>query len=218
MRKKIGLIVVLVLIMPVAAMAAIDPNDAHTYYGCDSCHTVHNAEVLTGVPLWNGHQTTTTFTLYTSDTFDATAEQPRGSSKLCLSCHDGLSYADPNSGLNEYYDHDNNDLTPDILDDHYSWMQYGDAAFGSYLRLQHPISLEYADSISVGDTELWAPGDARPQIGGEKIEDILLDADGYLECAGCHDVHATAVALNSLRVSNAGGPGGSQLCKTCHKK
>ena len=32
-------------------------------FGCDGCHVPHNAEALPGVPLWNGSDTTVTFTM-----------------------------------------------------------------------------------------------------------------------------------------------------------
>jgi hypothetical protein len=47
---------------------------------------------LPGVPLWNGLETKTTFTMYSSATFQGTIDgQPSGTSKLCLGCHDGAN-------------------------------------------------------------------------------------------------------------------------------
>lgn len=60
---------------------------------CVFCHTPHGA--TTGAaPLWNRKLGATTYTPYTSSSLDAAAiqgslDQPGGSSKLCLSCHDG---------------------------------------------------------------------------------------------------------------------------------
>jgi hypothetical protein len=60
---------------------------------CVFCHTPHAA--TSGVkPLWNRKMSTATYTTYTSSSLDAQAiegvlAQPGGSSKLCLSCHDG---------------------------------------------------------------------------------------------------------------------------------
>lgn len=62
---------------------------------CVFCHTPHGS--TSGVaPLWNRQlSTTTSYTTYSSNSLDATQisgavlEQPGGSSKLCLSCHDG---------------------------------------------------------------------------------------------------------------------------------
>ena len=60
---------------------------------CVFCHTPHAATpALT--PLWNKQVSGATYQVYTSSSLDAqaiagTLAQPGGSSKLCLSCHDG---------------------------------------------------------------------------------------------------------------------------------
>ena len=60
---------------------------------CVFCHTPHAAENLPGAPLWNRRQSNATYTPYTSKSLEANALElanaPGGSSKLCLSCHDG---------------------------------------------------------------------------------------------------------------------------------
>ena len=60
------------LFMGVAAWAQM----AHSDAGCDGCHVPHNAETLPGVPLWNGSETTVTFTMYSSATFQGTIGRP----------------------------------------------------------------------------------------------------------------------------------------------
>src|SRR3989344_4765644 len=55
---------------------------------CVFCHTPHFAQPST--PLWNKQDTGTTYTIYSTATMTAnTLGQPTGSSRLCLSCHDG---------------------------------------------------------------------------------------------------------------------------------
>ena len=58
---------------------------------CVFCHTPHGAENIPAAPLWNRQLSGATYTPYTSNSIDATdiAATPGGSSKLCLSCHDG---------------------------------------------------------------------------------------------------------------------------------
>ena len=61
---------------------------------CVFCHTPHGATQFPGSPLWNRQLSSQTYTTYTSPSLDAEAiagqlDQPAGSSKLCLSCHDG---------------------------------------------------------------------------------------------------------------------------------
>jgi hypothetical protein len=63
---------------------------------CVFCHTPHGADASQAAPLWNKTLANTTYTPYTSSSLDAatiqgaSAGQPLGSSKLCLSCHDGV--------------------------------------------------------------------------------------------------------------------------------
>lgn len=57
---------------------------------CVFCHTPHFANKTSGVPLWNRQLSSSTYTPYTSSSMQASpAAAPGGSSKLCLSCHDG---------------------------------------------------------------------------------------------------------------------------------
>ena len=61
---------------------------------CVFCHTPHGAD-SSQTPLWNKTLAAKTYTVYTSKSLDAetilnaSLDQPLGSSKLCLSCHDG---------------------------------------------------------------------------------------------------------------------------------
>jgi hypothetical protein len=63
---------------------------------CVFCHTPHGSDTSQAAPLWNKTLQNSTYTPYTSSSFDAaaiqgaSAGQPLGSSKLCLSCHDGV--------------------------------------------------------------------------------------------------------------------------------
>lgn len=57
---------------------------------CVFCHTPHKANAAAQAPLWNRELSGATYTeLYTSESLDAITAAPEGSSKLCLSCHDG---------------------------------------------------------------------------------------------------------------------------------
>ena len=58
---------------------------------CVFCHTPHGAQNIPAAPLWNRNLSGATYTPYTSSSINATdiAAEPGGSSKLCLSCHDG---------------------------------------------------------------------------------------------------------------------------------
>ena len=161
---KLRLLLVLVgLLTPTVVMAL-----AHTYlFGCDGCHTPHNVEVLPGVPLWNGSETTTTFVRYSSDTFQGIADsQPSGDSKLCLSCHDGSN-------------------------SNYAWMN-PDHSFGAdELASSHPISFVYDSALAAQDGALKDPSEGST-LGRTILED-LLDSESKVQCGSCHDVHSSSV-------------------------
>ena len=55
---------------------------------CIFCHTPHNARPTRS--LWNRELPGITYRLYESSTLKAQVTQPTGSSRLCLSCHDGI--------------------------------------------------------------------------------------------------------------------------------
>ena len=183
--KQIVMILALApMIVPVGLMAA-----AHSDFGCKSCHTPHHAGNLPGVPLWNGSETTKTFTLYSSDTLDATPGQPDGPSKLCLSCHDGSLAAIAGSDMD----------------------------FGSDLSTSHPISFVYDSALALADTDLKDPGD-NSTLGGT-IDGDLLDTAHKVQCTSCHDVHTSGVGDHFLRGYDFfDGFGGGELCRMCHSK
>jgi hypothetical protein len=195
---------VIVLGLPISPSArAASPHP--DLVGCDGCHVPHNANVLPGVPLWNGSDTTVTFTMYASASFDATIDgQPSGASKLCLSCHDG---ANPN----------------------FLWMTDSKKFGAGDLVNSHPVSFVYDSALAVADGGLKDP--AQPSTLGRTIAADLLDANSKVQCNSCHDVHASGVGEKQLRGYNYGyetvdnGDGstsqvhhGPELCRMCHLK
>jgi hypothetical protein len=183
--KQIVLLLALVpMIVPVGLHAA-----GHSDTGCKSCHAPHHAQDLPGVPLWNGTETTKTFTLYSSATLDATVGQPDGSSKLCLGCHDGSLAAIAGSSMD----------------------------FGSDLSTSHPISFTYDSALAIADPDLKDPGD--PSSLGSTIEIDLLDGTSKVQCTSCHDVHSSGIGTSFLRgYDYFDGFGGGDLCRMCHEK
>ncbi len=162
---------------------------------CVVCHTPHNSTVLADAPLWNHELTTTTFTLYSSASLDATVAQPTASSKLCLSCHDGTvaleNFGGTNSGTN---------------------FIGGSELLGTNLADDHPISFTYDAALATTDGSLWDPTTTSSGLGGTISADMLLA--GQVQCASCHDVHNGA-NLNFLLVKDNAN---SALCLTCHNK
>lgn len=158
---------------------------------CAYCHTPHNAKADKLVPLWNHSSSATTFTLYSSSTFNATPGQPAGTSKACLSCHDGTVAMDSfgtNAGIH---------------------LMTSAAKLGSDLSDDHPISFTYDAALVTADGGLVTPSSASFV---DAAHNVPLFA-GKMECASCHDVHDNTFG-KFLRKSNAG----SALCLTCHVK
>ncbi len=186
---KVGLLAVLAgLLTPIAVMAI-----AHSdLFGCNGCHTPHNAKALPGVPLWNGSETTATFTMYSSDTFQGIMDgQPSGDSKLCLSCHDGAN--------------------PD-----FAWMNPEHTFGGNELANSHPISFVYDSALAALDGALKDPSEAST-LGGTIFED-LLDVESKMQCSSCHDIHSSGVGQSLLRGYDYGSQHGPELCRMCHIK
>jgi len=197
----------LAAVIPVLfAAAAVWGQTAHSdLVGCDGCHVPHNAEHMPGVPLWNGSETTVTFTMYSSATFQGAIDgQPSGASKLCLSCHDG---ANPN----------------------FLWMTDSKKFGSGDLSNSHPISFVYDSALSAADRGLKDPSQASTL--GRTIAEDLLDSESKMQCNSCHDVHTSGVGEHQLRgydyglstVRDADGSThqihhGPELCRMCHLK
>ncbi len=171
---------------------------------CVFCHTPHGATSFPGSPLWNRQLSGQTYTVYTSSSLDAESiqgqlDQPGGTSKLCLSCHDGtLAIGQVNvKGGQQNVDIS---LTGAAGD---GTMPAGagiDTGFtrdlGIDLRNDHPISLTYTAELAQADTELRdpdsvthiavrAPG-VRPLL---PLEATGTGGDEQLQCGTCHDPH-----------------------------
>ena len=169
---------------------------------CIVCHTPHNAISPQDGPLWNRALTTSTFTLYSPNTtpgsdIDGTGfNQPTGVSKLCLSCHDGTIAIDAFGGL----------TGTEKMDDINAAANIGDVV-GTVgdLRNDHPVAFTFPTT----DTEIVAASCGL--VAGLPLFGVGQD---QMECASCHDVHATNTYDQLLRVDNVG----SGLCLTCHIK
>jgi predicted CXXCH cytochrome family protein len=159
---------------------------------CVFCHTVHHANGQT--PLWN-HQMSgvTNYITYTSGTLKAVVGQPDGSSRLCLSCHDGTVALGMVSSRTNSIAMQNGTTT----------MPTGLNNLGTDLSGDHPISFKYDANLNKLDTQLQDPA----TLTGK----VKLDHNGEVQCASCHDPHNDQFG-NFLVVDNTG----SALCLTCH--
>lgn len=168
------------------------PVTSPTPSACIFCHAPHNV-VPNVTPLWDHALSTQTYTVYGSSTYNSGAETPAaGSSKLCLSCHDGTVAP----GLT---------VTKGLIPT--SGAMTGPDVLTANLSNSHPVSMTPADDGSLASTLFGNPPATRDAA-------VKLVA-GKVECTTCHDPHAPRndpVVPMFLARSNAGGA----LCLACH--
>ncbi len=159
---------------------------------CIFCHTPHRARVE--APLWNREDSTQSYLVYDSTTFQGIAGQPNGSSKLCLSCHDG------SIALGAVVS-----MSAEIpMEAGHRFLDTGPAYLGTNLADDHPISFDY-DASAGGSSPEYLDSHAI-------VPPVHLDADGRLQCTSCHDPHDNTFGkflLTSERFS--------ALCTSCHQ-
>ncbi len=155
---------------------------------CIFCHVPHHA-VQTRA-LWNKSLPPTVFTLYESNTLAAGINQPTGSSRLCLSCHDGTTALGdlrvPPQGVT---------LSLGPLT--------GSAALGTNLSDDHPVSFVYDSALMARNPRLVDPA-ALPI-------NVRLDRTAQMQCTTCHNPHQNTYG-NFLVMDNRY----AALCTTCH--
>jgi len=187
---------------------------------CVFCHTPHAATQadLGGTPLraplWNRRVPAgSTYTPYTSSTMDAQSitdglnAQPGGSSKLCLSCHDGTLAIGNVNVLNG----NQNVTIPMTGTGPGGSMPVGEGTasgftrfLGTDLRNDHPISVTFNSALATRDGELrlvdaqqrWPAGSGSVlglRSPGFKpllpLEPTGSTGAGQVQCATCHDPH-----------------------------
>ena len=141
---------------------------------CIFCHSSHNTSGEG--PLWN-HETTSPvrFKTYDRTTMSSRAEQPNGSTKLCLSCHDGTIAVGAIRGLSRPIPMRNVGNEGEIPLSRTSHI-------GTDLSGTHPVSVKYQEATALADDHLrWPPFDPERKVGA--------DAAGYVQCTSCHDPH-----------------------------
>ena len=187
---------------------------------CVFCHTPHAATSGTP-PLWNrkvaGQGYTQSYIMYDSSTLDAkqiqgALNQPGGSSKLCLSCHDGTVAIGSVNVLNGQGSSttpgtQNIPMTSGGIPDtpgapHKMPVGAGtDTGFtrnlGTDLSNDHPISVTYDATLASRDGDLRVPDNivagvrsivgVKPKLPLENVPEI--GNQPQIQCASCHDPH-----------------------------
>ncbi len=155
---------------------------------CQYCHTPHAASPR--APLWNREDPGTYYEPYASTTLVAEVGQPTGSSRLCLSCHDGTIALDQTLNSNK----GGGTIHLSAQDRGY---------LGTDLRDDHPISFIYDGALAAQKPGLRDPAHLPPHLP--------LDHQGQLQCTTCHNPHDDRYG-RFLRMDNRY----SQLCSSCH--
>jgi len=201
---------------------------------CAFCHTPHHAIAITDagansadtLPLWSHTVSIVNYSPYMSATFTQnggktmSADPLSGPSRLCMSCHDGITAVD------SYYGLLNNHIMTPLISPPYTGMP----VIASNGSKSHPIGFAMTDVIP------GYPGATNPDSNILPLNNTstYLTGSGYLgptiisrlafntimTCSTCHDVH------NSLnKISYQAGTQNylilapqtnSYLCFSCH--
>lgn len=165
---------------------------------CIFCHTPHRANGAT--PLWNHNLSgVTNYIVYSSarlDSLNVVVPQPNGSSRLCLSCHDGtVALGGVSSGAGQIQ-----------MENGVTTMPAASAAnLGTDLSSDHPISFVYDTALAARDPEIKDPAHLSNPT-------VKTDSQSRLQCTSCHDPHNDRFG-NFLVMDNTG----SALCLVCHQ-
>lgn len=159
---------------------------------CIFCHTPHNATAIQ--PLWNRTLPVSAYKPYTSNSLKAKPGQPTGSSKLCLSCHDGTIALGNVHSRNQ----------PIAMSGGVTTLPPGRTYLGTDLSDDHPISFKYDTILASRNAKLKDPSLLPTEMH--------LDSNSELQCMTCHDAHKNTYG-KFLVMSNTGGA----LCNKCHQ-
>jgi predicted CXXCH cytochrome family protein len=168
---------------------------------CIFCHTPHRSTGDT--PLWNHTMSSeTNYVLFSSPTFLASVgqpQQPDGSSRLCLSCHDGTVAL----GMV------NSQSVPIIMQNGVTTLSAAgsSSSLGTDLSGDHPISFVYSQTL----VDKLAGTDAALNPPTSLTGKVKLDQNNKVQCTSCHDPHDDQFG-NFLVVDNTS----AALCLNCH--
>ncbi len=163
---------------------------------CIFCHTPHHA--TSSQPLWSREVSALTIYIpYASATLRSKPQQPRGPSRLCLSCHDGtiaMGLLAGGANLDQSMPVMPADVDP-----------AKNPNLGTDLSNDHPISMSYLAETS---SEFNSPALLQQQ-------GVKLSEGTYVECTSCHDPHNNEngnFLVRNVSVQR------DALCTTCHAK
>jgi predicted CXXCH cytochrome family protein len=156
---------------------------------CVFCHTPHNGSPVRS--MWNRDLPGITYQLYSSTTLRGDLKQPTGSSRLCLSCHDGFVAM-------------GNLLVPPPGDPLQLGPMTGPNVLGTDLSDDHPVSFVYDSALAAKHPGIVDPG-SLPKT-------LPLDSKKEMQCTTCHNAHESK-RPKFLRIDNAS----TAICVACHQ-
>ena len=173
---------------------------------CKFCHIPHNP--VEPEPLW-GHKLSAVSSYDTPEMSAghgtrALAPQPDGSSRLCLSCHDGTVALGDIAG----------EPQPIAMAGAQRLTRGRRGFIGTDLSGSHPISFVVPDQAP--DEAGWDMG-IRPLSAIQTDRDIKLDARGKMQCTTCHDPHSDANYRPGQVPHFWVKPTVDGVCLTCHE-
>jgi len=174
---------------------------------CKFCHIPHNASVP--APLWGHELSRASYkvpTVGASTGKSQLAPQPDGSSKLCLSCHDGTVALGEIAGMPRAITMSGSQrLSP------------GQRGFlGTDLSGSHPISFtlaDFVDNTAKAETDIGM----RPMALIAADPDVRLDSQGKMQCTTCHDPHSDRYFQEGRTPHFWVKPTVGEVCTTCHE-
>lgn len=206
---------------------------------CAYCHTPHHA-ILVGsaeangadyLPLWSHEVSAVNYTPYVSATFSPLGgltmqtDPLTGPSRLCMSCHDGVTAVDNYYGLTNNHIMVNNPAAPftgqpvishDGNSNHPLGFSMADVVPGAGINGAPGSNPDNNSILALTPTSKYVTGLATDNVN---IADRLYGG-AIMTCSSCHDVHNT---LN--KVSYQAGAGNflllgtqknSGICVSCH--
>lgn len=179
-----------------------DDTDPRGRQICIFCHTPHHAS--SEGPLWNRNASARTFKNFSSATLiidDAAMKdfadygQPTGSSRLCLSCHDGVT------AIGALFS------TPGNIPMFNDKDSIGYETYSSH----HPVSFKYNLSV-IGELNKIKP----VEFKWDNSKGVKLDKADRVQCTSCHDPHQdksdVADSTHPFWVTN----NYQNVCMSCH--
>jgi len=174
---------------------------------CKFCHVPHSAVVP--APLWGrslSEARYATALLQRGRPGEQPSPQPDGSSRLCLSCHDGTIALGEVAGRRR----------PISMQGGADRLRPGQSGYlGTDLTGSHPISFvveEPSADEAMGDNDFGL----RPLEAIRADRQVRLDDEGKLQCTTCHDAHADSYFREGVVPHFWVKSTVEEVCLTCH--